>query len=295
MVLGVDVGGTKVAVAAVDGVTARTAVSTRPSRPAPTRCSTAWSTSSGGDPQGRRARGDRRRRALADRVRDRDRRDEREHPAGGRPLREELGRRFDLPVFVDNDANCAALAEAHIVGERDLGDAHARHGRRRRRGHRRHDLPRRARPRRRARAHHRESRRASLPGQLPQPRLPRGVLLRPGARARRAPSWRATRPTARSPTGSTRTATCPRRELVAAADGDPDALRCSRTSRACSDRDRELRERLRALPARHRRRALARFRTSSSTARSRRRAPARSRALGSASTSRSPRAGPTPA
>jgi glucokinase len=41
-------------------------------------------------------------------------------PLTGVPLREELGRRFGVPVFVDNDANCAALAEAHIVGERHL-------------------------------------------------------------------------------------------------------------------------------------------------------------------------------
>jgi glucokinase len=41
-------------------------------------------------------------------------------PLTGVPLREELGRRFGVPVFVDNDANCAALAEAHIVGENDL-------------------------------------------------------------------------------------------------------------------------------------------------------------------------------
>jgi glucokinase len=41
-------------------------------------------------------------------------------PLTGVPLREELGRRFGVPVFVDNDANCAALAEAHIVGEDDL-------------------------------------------------------------------------------------------------------------------------------------------------------------------------------
>jgi glucokinase len=41
-------------------------------------------------------------------------------PLAGVALREELGRRFDLPVFVDNEANCAALAEAHLVGERDL-------------------------------------------------------------------------------------------------------------------------------------------------------------------------------
>ncbi len=41
-------------------------------------------------------------------------------PLIGVPLREELGRRFGVPVFVDNDANCAALAEAHIVGESHL-------------------------------------------------------------------------------------------------------------------------------------------------------------------------------
>jgi len=36
-------------------------------------------------------------------------------PLKGVPLREELGRRFGVPVFVDNDANCAALAEAQLV------------------------------------------------------------------------------------------------------------------------------------------------------------------------------------
>jgi glucokinase len=41
-------------------------------------------------------------------------------PLTGVPLREELGRRFGIPVFVDNDANCAALAEAHILGEDNL-------------------------------------------------------------------------------------------------------------------------------------------------------------------------------
>jgi glucokinase len=41
-------------------------------------------------------------------------------PLTGVGLREELGRRFGVPVFVDNDANLAALAEAHIVGEGDL-------------------------------------------------------------------------------------------------------------------------------------------------------------------------------
>jgi glucokinase len=41
-------------------------------------------------------------------------------PLTGVPLREELSGRFGVPVFVDNDANCAALAEAHILGEEDL-------------------------------------------------------------------------------------------------------------------------------------------------------------------------------
>jgi glucokinase len=36
-------------------------------------------------------------------------------PLTGVPLREELGRRFGVPVFVDNDANCAALGEAQLV------------------------------------------------------------------------------------------------------------------------------------------------------------------------------------
>ncbi len=36
-------------------------------------------------------------------------------PLAGVPLREQLGARFGIPVFVDNDANCAALAEAQLV------------------------------------------------------------------------------------------------------------------------------------------------------------------------------------
>ena len=38
-------------------------------------------------------------------------------PLTGVPLREELSRRFGVPVYVDNDANCAALAEAQLVDD----------------------------------------------------------------------------------------------------------------------------------------------------------------------------------
>ena len=41
-------------------------------------------------------------------------------PLAGVPLREELSRRFGVPVYVDNDASCAALAEAEAIGAREL-------------------------------------------------------------------------------------------------------------------------------------------------------------------------------
>ena len=64
-------------------------------------------------------------------------------PLEGVPLREELGKRFGVPVFVDNDANCAALAEAQLVHRpagAAPGDADAGHRGGRRRDHRRPDL-----------------------------------------------------------------------------------------------------------------------------------------------------------
>jgi glucokinase len=41
-------------------------------------------------------------------------------PLEGVALRDELSRRLGAPVFVDNDANCAALAEAKLIGARHL-------------------------------------------------------------------------------------------------------------------------------------------------------------------------------
>ena len=41
-------------------------------------------------------------------------------PLEGEPLRDDMARRLGVTVLIDNDANCAALAEAHAVGVRNL-------------------------------------------------------------------------------------------------------------------------------------------------------------------------------
>jgi glucokinase len=121
VVLGVDVGGTKVAVAAIDGVVVRDSVEQ------PTELKSTEALLDGIELAVRR---------LLERV------GEPEAigvgvpsqiefatgtvetsvniPLTGVPLRAELGRRFGVPVFVDNDANCAALAEAHTLGQSNL-------------------------------------------------------------------------------------------------------------------------------------------------------------------------------
>jgi glucokinase len=121
VVLGVDVGGTKIAVAAVDGVTATHAVEH------PTVLVSTDALLDGlehavrsvmqlaGRPEaigvGVPSQIEYETGTVESSV---------NIPLTGVPLREELGRRFGVPVFVDNDANCAALAEAHIVGARNL-------------------------------------------------------------------------------------------------------------------------------------------------------------------------------
>ena len=117
MVLGVDVGGTKVAVAAVEGVTVHEATED------PTVLSTTDGLLDGIE-------------SVVQRVIERVGKPEAigvgvpsqidyatgtvetsvNIPLTGVPLRDELGKRFGVPVFVDNDANAAALAEAHLLG-----------------------------------------------------------------------------------------------------------------------------------------------------------------------------------
>jgi glucokinase len=41
-------------------------------------------------------------------------------PLAGVPLREVLGHRLGVPIYVDNDANCAALAEADLLDAKNL-------------------------------------------------------------------------------------------------------------------------------------------------------------------------------
>jgi glucokinase len=121
VVLGVDVGGTKVAVAAVDGVTVSEITEV------PTVTDTTEALLDGIEAAVRR---------MIERVGTPEAigvgvPSQIEYATGtvetsvnipltGVPLREELGGRFGIPVFVDNDANCAALAEAHILGEDHL-------------------------------------------------------------------------------------------------------------------------------------------------------------------------------
>jgi glucokinase len=121
VVLGVDVGGTKVAAAAVQGVTASHGVE-HPTHTESTEAllegleATVRSViDEAGAPEaigvGVPSQIDYRTGTVETSV---------NIPLTGVPLREELGRRFAVPVFVDNDANCAALAEAHILGEDNL-------------------------------------------------------------------------------------------------------------------------------------------------------------------------------
>ncbi len=121
MVLGVDVGGTKVAVAAVEGVTASHAAE----HPTVTVSTDALLDGvehavrqvmdKAGEPEaigvGVPSQIDFETGTVETSV---------NIPLEGVALREELGHRFGVPVFVDNDGNCAALAEAHIVGARHL-------------------------------------------------------------------------------------------------------------------------------------------------------------------------------
>ena len=112
-VLGIDVGGTKVAVARIEGAQAHDAVEhpTDLSSPEALLDGIAGAVAElGGEPEavgiGVPSQVEFATGTVLSSV---------NIPLAGVPLREELGKRFGVPVFVDNDANCAALAEAQLV------------------------------------------------------------------------------------------------------------------------------------------------------------------------------------
>ncbi len=118
-VLGVDVGGTKVAVAHVDGATASSALER------PTDVSTTAALLDGiqtaveeltavtGPPAGVGVGVPSQIEYATGRVMS-----SINIPLAGVPLREELSGRIGAPVFIDNDGNCAALAESHLAEPR---------------------------------------------------------------------------------------------------------------------------------------------------------------------------------
>ncbi len=112
-VLGIDVGGTKVAVARVEGATVHDAVEHPTDLDSPEELLggiAAAVEEVGGSPDaigiGVPSQVDFATGTVLSSV---------NIPLEGVPLREQLGNRFGIPVFVDNDANCAALAEAQLV------------------------------------------------------------------------------------------------------------------------------------------------------------------------------------
>ena len=112
-VLGIDVGGTKVAVARIEGARAHDAVEHPTDLDSPEELLdgiTAAVAEVGGSPDaigiGVPSQVEFETGTVLSSV---------NIPLAGVPLREELGKRFGIPVFVDNDANCAALAEAQLV------------------------------------------------------------------------------------------------------------------------------------------------------------------------------------
>jgi glucokinase len=121
MVLGVDVGGTKVAVAAVNGVAVRdyvhqpTVIESTEALLEGIEAAVTRLVERVGEPEaigvGVPSQIDFGTGTVETSV---------NIPLTGVPLRDELRKRFGVPVFVDNDGNCAALAEAHILGEDDL-------------------------------------------------------------------------------------------------------------------------------------------------------------------------------
>ena len=186
-VLGIDVGGTKVAVARVEGARAhgqdrgRHRARTRGRAPGRHRAHRRAG-------RGRRPgpRGDRRRRALAGGLRQRDRAVEREHPVGGSSAAR-AARQALRGARVRGQRRQLRRAGRGAAGARPAGpapgDADAGHRRGRRRDHRRpdrarpHRAGRRARPRDRGRA----DGAGGIGGRFPAARLAGVALQRPRA------------------------------------------------------------------------------------------------------------------
>ena len=214
-------------------------------------------------------------------------------PLADLPLRELLSDKAGIPVYIENDASCAALAEAFdtegnlVVPE--PRDAHRRHRRRRRPRLQRPPLPRRH-ERRRDRPHgdraRPRGRRAHARGQAPaagHARVPRG---RPRARpARRARGARGGGLVPRQAARAGRRGHRPRRGRRRQGGRRRRAARARHPRPAARHRDRQRDQPVRPAGDRHRRRRLDRRRPA---ARPRERAwPRSTRCPASASTRRS--------
>ena len=184
------------------------------------------------------------------------------------PLRALLAERLaGCPVYVENDASCAALAEASSGGQivsREPDHVHHRHRRRRRARAGRQALPRRD-ERGRAGPHDDRAgprqRRAGRPGELPAARLARAARLRPRARpARGRVRPRAPEVVPRPPAGQGRGHHGPRRRRGRARGRRPLPARPPRARRAARHRHRQRDQHLRPGRGRDRRRRVARRR-----------------------------------
>ena len=174
------------------------------------------------------ARGGGGRGAVADRLRQRPRGLEREHPARrGSTSARSWARGSGCPSTWTTTRTAPRWPRpiSWSAGRPAARDVHDRHRRGRRRGDRRPRLPRRHRARGRARPRRDRRRRPGVPGQLPEPRLPGGATAAAWRSSATPPSSGATSPD--SPLGrivDEHGRVTGRATVAAAREGDPDAL-----------------------------------------------------------------------